>query len=72
MNPTNNISAEVAGDIPGINLLPPEYRGTVIFLVIIFPYLTRGWHALKLGGGLVGVWRAIMFGTNVPKNPPTA
>lgn len=53
--------------IPGINLLPPKVQPWVIALVIAAPYLTRAYHALAGGGGLTGVWRAIMFGTNTPR-----
>ena len=54
-------------DIPGINLLPEEYRGTATLLIILGPYLTRAYHALVNGGGLTGIYRAILFGTNTPK-----
>ena len=36
-------------------------------ITLSIPLITRGYYSLKLGGGLVGVWRAIMFGTNTPK-----
>jgi hypothetical protein len=54
-------------DIPGINLLPEQYRGTATLLIIIAPYLTRAYHAVVNGGGLAGIYRAILFGTNTPK-----
>jgi hypothetical protein len=30
----------------------------------------RAFAALRNGGGLIGVWRGILFGTNTPKSPP--
>ena len=55
-------------DIPGINLLPEQYRGKAMLIIILGPYLTRGYHALVSGGGLTGIYRAILFGTNTPKD----
>ena len=55
-------------DIPIINLLPEKYRGPAIFLVLAFPYVTRAYYALATGGGLVGMFRAILWGTNAPKS----
>lgn len=49
------------------NLIPERYRWPVWFTLAIVPLLGRAWHALANGGGLRGVWRAIMFGTNTPK-----
>lgn len=57
-------------DIPFINALPERYRGTALLLVLVFPYVTRAFYALKNGGGLVGVWRAILWGTNTPPAKP--
>lgn len=53
-------------DIPGINLLPEHYRGTATLIIIAAPYLTRAYHAVVTGGGLRGIYRAILFGTNTP------
>lgn len=58
-------------DIPGINLLPEHWRSRVMLALLLAPYLTRGYHALTSGGGLRGVWKAIWFGTNVPKEEQT-
>lgn len=54
-------------DIPIINALPEKYRGTAVLVFLAFPYVTRAYHALVTGGGLKGVWNAILFGTNTPK-----
>lgn len=56
-------------DIPIINALPERYRGWAVLAVLAFPYITRAYHALATGGGIVGVYRAILFGTNTPKTP---
>lgn len=54
-------------DIPILNYIPEKYRGTVILLVLLSPYLTRAYHALASGGGVRGIVNAIWFGTNTPK-----
>ena len=55
-------------DLPVINLLPEKWRGAATMLILLSPYLTRGYSALSAGGGIVGVLRAIWFGTNVEKS----
>ena len=59
-------------DIPGINLLPESIRGYVLLFPAFFPYLTRAWHALQTGGGIVGMKNAILFGTNTPADKPSS
>jgi hypothetical protein len=54
-------------DIPVINMLPEKYRGWAILLVAVFPYLTRAFYAIVQGGGIVGIFRAIFWGSNTPK-----
>ena len=49
------------------DLVPEKYRHTVALLVLASPYLTRGFSALRTGGGLRGALMGIWFGTNVPK-----
>lgn len=53
-----------------IKIIPEKWRGTAMVAIVLFPYLTRAYHAVVSGGGLRGVWSAIWFGTNAPK-PPT-
>ena len=36
-------------------------------IILAIPMVTRAYHALSKGGGLVGIWNSIMFGTNTPK-----
>jgi hypothetical protein len=56
-------------EIPGLNLLPESLRGWALLALAFLPYLTRAYHALATGGGLRGIWNAILFGTNTPKQP---
>jgi len=58
-------------DIPIIKYLPAKYQGIAIVLILAAPYVCRGYHALANGGGLKGIWNAIMFGTNTPKPSTT-
>lgn len=48
--------------------IPEKYRGWVILSLILLPYLTRAYHALRTGGGIRGIYRSILFGTNTPKD----
>jgi hypothetical protein len=41
------------------------------YIAMSIPMWTRAYYALKTGGGLVGIWRSIMFGTNTPKQTET-
>ncbi len=44
-----------------------EHRGTVALLVVSIGILGRAFHAVKNGGGLIGLWKALLYGTNAPK-----
>lgn len=55
-------------EIPGLNLLPESLRGWALLGLAFLPYVTRAYHALATGGGLRGIWNAILFGTNIPKD----
>lgn len=37
-------------------------------IALAIPLITRAYHSLSKGGGLVGIWNSIMFGTNTPKD----
>lgn len=54
-----------------IQYIPEKWRGTILILIALSPYLTRGFHALINGGGIRGVASAIWFGTNTPKKDET-
>lgn len=38
---------------------------------VTIPYITRAFHSLTTGGGIVGMFKAILFGTNTPKQKTT-
>ena len=54
--------------------LPPEIAGlfgakTVAYATAAYvaaQSLGRVYQAIRVGGGLVSIWRGLMFGTNVP------
>ena len=52
---------------PILNLIPEGYKGLVLAIFILAPILGRAYHAIVSGGGLKGIWQALMFGTNAPK-----
>ncbi len=41
-----------------------ENKSTIILAV---PMLGRAYHALRNGGGLVGIWKSLMFGETPKK-----
>jgi len=59
-------------DVPILNLLPERWRGYAVAAVALAPVAGRAYHALRSGGGLRGVWRGILFGTNSPGAPANA
>lgn len=44
-----------------------QLNGVTIFVVLTA--IGRGYHAIANGGGFVGIWKALVFGTNTPKQP---
>ena len=36
-------------------------------IALAIPLIGRAYHAVTKGGGIVGIWNSIMFGTNTPK-----
>ena len=61
-----------------IKVIPEKWRGTVLVLAVLSPYITRAYHAVSSGGGLRSMISSIWFGTNTPKpkqdsdkTPPT-
>lgn len=38
-----------------------------VITVSIIPMVGRAYHVIKNGGGLKGIWNALIFGTNTPK-----
>lgn len=54
------------------NILPVKYRWLIVAIVTLGPILGRTYHAISSGGGLEGIWKGLILGTNVPKDVPTA
>lgn len=46
--------------------LPHSWQLPIAIGLFLIPLLGRAYHAVKSGGGLKGIWQAIMFGTNQP------
>lgn len=69
MNETNIVKS-FGDDIPGLNLLPEQLRSWVLIALVLVPLIGRAYKAVANGGGLRGIWSAIVYGTNTPK-PPT-
>lgn len=55
-------------DIPGLNALPESMRQWLVIALVVSPYLTRAFYAVKGGGGIKGIFTAIWLGTNTPKS----
>jgi hypothetical protein len=47
-----------------LKIIPEKYQAPLLALIVLIPYITRAYHALANGGGLHGIWTAIMYGTN--------
>lgn len=55
-----------------INKVPAHWHTTAVVAALLIPHIGRAVHALRSGGGLVGVWNSVIYGTNVPKQSPQA
>jgi hypothetical protein len=55
-------------EIPSEMLETPirDWQLNVTTLLVAFAFVGRGYKALRSGGGLVGLWRGVMFGENAP------
>lgn len=53
---------------PIVQQLPHSWQLPVAIGIFLIPLIGRAYYAIKNGGGLKGIWRAIMFGTNTPKD----
>ena len=47
---------------------PQKYRDLVMLAMVVLPWAGRAYHSLANGGGLYGMWRAVMFGITQPSN----
>lgn len=73
---TNDMGLILPPDMLDTNVRDWQLNGVTLLLLI--QVLGRVWSALRKGGGLVGIWKGIVFGENVPKEvaammpePPT-
>lgn len=49
-----------------VSVLPAHWQLWGLLILSAVPLLGRAYHALINGGGLVGIWRGVVFGTNTP------
>lgn len=66
-NVVEAVSNGVGLDLPGLNLLPVKIQKWILGLAVVIPLLGRIIHGASSGGGLVGIWNGIVFGSNGPK-----
>lgn len=67
-----NVVVEGLDQVPGLNLLPHAWQGWVLILAFFHPYVTRGFFALRNGGGLKGLVSAIWIGAPAAPAVPAA
>ena len=48
---------------------PKDWIHDGVAIMALLGLAGRAWHAVRSGGGLVGLWRALLYGTNTPKGP---
>ena len=46
----------------------PKYASPILAAAVVLPMIGRGLTAVRNGGGLVGIWRSIMFGSTTIHN----
>jgi hypothetical protein len=44
-------------------ILPPKYAAYGAALVVLIQVCGRAYHSLASGSGLIGAWRALLYGT---------
>ena len=52
-----------------LNAIPPKYLVYATAGWVLFQSLGRIWHAIASGGGIIAIWRGLIYGTNTPKEP---
>lgn len=55
---------------PLLNLIPEKYAAYGAAAIVVVQIGGRIYHAFVSGSGLVGAWRAFLYGTNTPKPQP--
>jgi len=53
-----------------LNAVPPKWLVYINSMLIVGAILGRTYQAIRAGGGLVSIWRGLLYGTNTP-TPPT-
>lgn len=53
-------------------MIPKEWASYLALVMVVVQVLGRAWHAIKSGGGLVGIKNALLYGTNTPCVAPSA
>ena len=51
-------------------VLPPKYASYASVVMVLVPWVGRAFYALKNDGGLIGVYRSILYGSTTVHNPP--
>jgi hypothetical protein len=47
---------------------PKDWIHDAVAIAALIALAGRAWHALRSGGGIFGIWRALLYGTNTPKS----
>lgn len=51
-----------------IKVLPPNVAAYASLIAVVVFALGRAYHAIRGGGGLIALWRGLLYGTNSPKS----
>ena len=51
------------------NILPPKYAAYSAAIMVVVQILGRVYNTVKNGGGLIGIWRAVLYGVDHPSPP---
>lgn len=57
--------------LQGWEKIPESWKTNILIGFVVVQILGRAYHAVRAGGGLVGIWRALVFGTNAPAAGPS-
>lgn len=65
------LASQIATDlgIPSfvVSLIPLKLVPWIALIIFIIPYAGRAWHAYQSDGGAKGIFNAVVYGTNTPK-----
>ena len=51
------------------SVLPPKYAAYAALLTAAVPVIGRAYHAIVNDGGILGIWRSVVFGQSTPVKP---